>query len=450
MVAVAEQLFGESEPVADDLLSCIEAAIEGDYMRIPAGTDPLSHAVARLIEKVQRQTSATLTDVVAVSVGVNETAVMSANLLYNFRQVDEEAQAIATAADEMVVTVREIADRGQEAARKARAAEQACASSKAALSQTGERMRTINVAVTDTNERIGSIQELSSRISDIATGIKKIASQTNMLAINAAVEAARAGDAGRGFAVVASEVKALSDRTAAATVEIGDIISKLHSGLGAMVTSMNLSRTSVTEGTQAVETLQSTLASAAVMIDEAVGNVDQIAVALEQQRASAQSVAAGIATVAGNSTKSTRDLERVIGAMDMAQSSLNKQLQQLASCTLPGKIIKLAQSDHVIWKKRLADMMIGREGLRVEELADHRNCRLGKWYQSMRGTVAGQSPAFIALDDPHCRVHQHGIDAVRLYNKGDIAGALSELACVEVASNEVLVQLRLLERTGDA
>ena len=128
-------------------------------------------------------------------------------------------------------------------------------------------MTAINSALVETNERIGAIHDLGTSISTIAGNIKKIASQTNMLAINAAVEAARAGEAGRGFAVVAAEVKALSDRTANATLEIGNIIGKLDSGLTAMVNTMTSSRESAEMGSRSLVTLQDALTIAAKELD---------------------------------------------------------------------------------------------------------------------------------------------------------------------------------------
>ena len=93
---------------ADDLLSCVEAALNDDFSRVPTGSDALSRAIAALIERSRGQTSAQLDDVVSVSVSVNETAGMSAHLLYDLRQVDDEAQGIAAAAEEMAATVNEV------------------------------------------------------------------------------------------------------------------------------------------------------------------------------------------------------------------------------------------------------------------------------------------------------------------------------------------------------
>ncbi len=448
MNSAVHALFTESASDGDDLLASLQAALNDDFSRVPTGSDPLSRAVAALIERCRTQTSGQLDDVVSISVSVNETAGMSAHLLYDLRQVDDEAQAIAAAAEEMATSVNEVAQHGEEIFRNARRAGETCKTSGQALVETSERMSAINSALVETNERIGAIHELGASISTIAGNIKKIASQTNMLAINAAVEAARAGEAGRGFAVVAAEVKALSDRTANATLEIGNIISKLDGGLTAMVSAMTSSRESAEKGSRSLEALQDALTVAAKELDNVISNADHISVALNQQREASQNVAGGVAMIATSSAKATNQLERIIGAMEQAQGGLNSRLQALGKTELPGKIVKLAQSDHIIWKRRLANMIIGREGLKPNELADHHTCRLGKWYDGCRHTALAGSADFIAIEDPHARVHSHGIEAVRRYNAGDIRGALAELQEVDFASQEVLDGLKRLERRG--
>lgn len=437
--------FESEDPDSGDLLACLNAALNGDFTRRPTGTDPVSRAAAALLTKLHERARCELDDVVSISVSVNETAGMSAHLLYDLRSVDEESQGIAAAAEEMAATVDEVAQHGQQIHRNARKAGEASATSeKAALLTTGS-MKAIDQALVETSGRIGAIQELGASISTIATNIKRIASQTNMLAINAAVEAARAGDAGRGFAVVAAEVKALSDRTATATVEIANIVGRLDGGLTAMVRAMESSRESAANGNTALAELQQTLSLASKAVADVIANADHISIVLDQQREAAQSVANGIGTVAANSGRATEQLERIVSAMEVAQTGVNSRVTVLADTELPGKVVKLAQSDHVIWKRRLANMIIGREGLNIKELADHHGCRLGKWYDGCRHTALGQDRDFLAIDDPHEQVHRCGIEAVRRYNGGDIKGALRELECVEVASVQVLSGLRRLE-----
>jgi methyl-accepting chemotaxis protein len=133
-------------------------------------------------------------------------------------------------------------------------------------------------------------------------------------------------------------------------------------------------------------------------------------------------------------------------ASGQLESIVGKQIAQLVALDLPAKIVRVAKADHVFWKKRLADMMAGIVQLRVEELADHRGCRLGRWYYSDHARCARHLPAFGALEDPHAAVHAAGMAAVAAFNKGDVDGAMAHIARVEVASVEVLRLLCEVER----
>ncbi|MBU2326033.1 MAG: CZB domain-containing protein [Alphaproteobacteria bacterium] len=443
----AQALFDQDTPTTGHaLLDCIEAALKDDFSKIPSGTDELDRAVASLIARFQERSAVQLKDVVDVSINLNETATMSANLLYDLKKVDHRTHDIAAAAEEMASTVDEIARHGQEISVGTRKAGAACDEARQAALETRSTVVDINQALGDANDRISVIQSLGSRISEIAANIKKIASQTNMLAINAAVEAARAGEAGRGFAVVASEVKALSDRTANATTEISKIVQDLEHGLSSMNEAMSTSRSSADAGATSLDKLTARLSDALRQVTESADSATQIASALVEQKTASSSVASGITHIATSAGDATRQLGRVMDAVSRAQSGLDRRLKALAEEDIPGKVVLLAQSDHVIWKRRLANMIVGRETLDARELTDHKNCRLGKWYLGARTTPLGQDADFVELDEPHCRVHQHGIEAVRSFNAGDIGAALKQLQCVEVASGEVLQKLGRLER----
>jgi methyl-accepting chemotaxis protein len=441
----AYQYIAADEPPAEDIVSAIEKAIAGDYSTTATGSDDIARALNRLLAKLRGQAVSTLDHVVETSIAVNETSVQGANLLYGLRRVDDYSQSIAAAAEEMATTVAEIGRSGEEISSRARQAKASVTDGVSALGAVEQEIDKISSSVSQTRERLDSVHSLASNISTIADTIKKIAAQTNMLAINAAVEAARAGDAGKGFAVVASEVKALSDRTSAATAEIANIVFNLTHGMDSMTEAMTANAASITAGGRAVGTLKTAMTTIERNITDVERNSNDIGTALDQQNEAAGSVAAGVARIAAHGSKSTLALESLLGTMDRAQQALNALLGLVAETETPNKLVKLAQSDHVIWKRRLANMVIGREGLKAGELADHHNCRLGKWYDKVSDPRFKQNRAFAALQAPHCVVHQKGIQAVECFNGGDIRGALERISEVQVASGEVLDLLHKLE-----
>ena len=427
------------------IISALERAARGDYSLFDGGGHPVAQAVNLLFASLRTQASASLDRTVETSIAVNETSVQGANLLYGLRRVEDYSQSIAAAAEEMAANVTEMGRGGQEIASSARAAGESVVLGRAALNSMTVEMNRVSATVGQTQTRLEDVQALARNIATIADTIKKIATQTNLLAINAAVVAARAGDAGKGFAVVAAEVKSLSERTAAATVEITGIVSSLTEGMGNMMGAMHANAASVEAGNAAIGDLEQAMATIKGNIDRVVRNGESIRAALEQQNEAATSVAAGIGRVAGHGGKSTAALEGILATMDRAQKSLLAQTNDLAEVDVPNKYVKLAQSDHVIWKRRLANMIIGREGLRADELSNHHQCRLGKWYDRVEDPSVTHRHAFVALEAPHRRVHEQGIQAVQCYNSGDIKGALACLGEVEEASVEVLGLLRQLE-----
>ena len=171
----------------------------------------------------------------------------------------------------------------------------------------------------------------------------------------------------------------------------------------------------------------------------------QISSALSEQRLASREVAEGVQRIASNSSQGVRDIENIADAIDRVEALVVQQTVKLAEFDLEGKVVKLAQSDHVIWKKRLASMISGRAGLKVEELADHHSCRLGKWYDALENPSYTTHNAYKELIKPHESVHSHGIKAVEKYNNGDFQGALAEIDQVEKASKEVLRLLVELE-----
>jgi methyl-accepting chemotaxis protein len=426
-------------------LDVIDALIKGDYCVRVDGQDALSLKLNELIENLQTRSSEEMSRVVSLSVEANETAIFSAQMLYSLRQVNDNAQAIAAAGEEMTATVREIGTYGENISKQARQAQDATLSGEDASLETKNRMQEITVAVTETAERVATLDGLSKTISSILDSIKQIAAQTNLLALNATIEAARAGEAGRGFAVVAAEVKNLSNQTAQATEQISDIVQKLQGEMGLILDSMNKSSEAVHSGEHSIGNLYDKIQTIKERIDEVTLNTSNISNTLSEQAQASNEVAKGIVSIAASSAESVEGIERIVDAMNAVEKMISAQIAVLAQLNVPAKVVKLAQSDHVIWKKRLANMVAGREGLNPNELADHHSCRLGKWYDSVEDSNYKQNKDFISLIQPHKRVHEHGIQAVKYFNDGNIKQALEEIKHVEIASVDVLSLLAKLE-----
>jgi methyl-accepting chemotaxis protein len=211
---------------------------------------------------------------------------------------NDQTRQVATAMQEMSSTIAQISENSTTAAAAARQASEIAAGGKHTVDEALEQMRSIAKSVGETGRKVAALGKSSGQIGQIIEVIDEIAEQTNLLALNAAIEAARAGEQGRGFAVVADEVRKLAERSRKATKEIAAMIRNIQSETKSAVEAMELGTRQVESG---VET--TTLAGAALceimQSAEKVGDmVTQIATAATQQSAATEEVNSSVEQIA--------------------------------------------------------------------------------------------------------------------------------------------------------
>ncbi len=428
-----------------DIKKHIQALLDNDLMVSTSGDSETMILVSKLVEKLQNHVSGEMSRCVKLSIEASETAIFSAKMLAELRETDIQTQGIAAASEEMVATVKEIERYGLSIADQAQEAQNATSAGSAAVQNAVNNMENITVAVKKGVEQVNVLSRFAEEIGGIADDIKKIAEQTNLLALNATIEAARAGEAGRGFSVVAGEVKALSGETAKSTEAINDIIDNLQVEMANISDSMEKSTDAIDAGREAMVQVDTGMAEINGKINTVTDNIAQISNILGEQNQASSEVAQGVVLIAAAGSKNVSGIEHIVTSMDKVESLISGQLGALAEYNVHDKVIKLAQSDHILWKKRLANMVAGHEGLNADELADHHSCRLGKWYDKVTDRKYRDNPLFKELLVPHELVHKHGINAVKLYNAGKVKEAMDEVEQVEAASADVLRLLSQLE-----
>ncbi|WP_409078022.1 methyl-accepting chemotaxis protein [Pseudomonas sp. JL2] len=201
-----------------------------------------------------------------------------------------ETDQVATAMHEMTATVQEVARNAEEASEAAVAADQQAREGEKVVGEAIAQIERLALEVGNSTTAMGDLKRESDKIGSVLDVIKSVAQQTNLLALNAAIEAARAGEAGRGFAVVADEVRSLAQRTQKSTEEIEELIVGLQSGTEQVATIMDNSRSLTDNSVELTRRAGGSLENITRTVSAIQSMNQQIAAAAEQQSAVAEEI----------------------------------------------------------------------------------------------------------------------------------------------------------------
>ncbi|MDM5119510.1 HAMP domain-containing methyl-accepting chemotaxis protein [Aeromonas hydrophila] len=219
---------------------------------------------------------------------------------------NQRVDTVAAAIEQMSVSTRDVAGNIAEAARAAQQAEQQTRQGGHELARMTATMQQIAAMIAEANEAMGQLSSQSEQVGRVTEVIATIAEQTNLLALNAAIEAARAGEQGRGFAVVADEVRLLASRTSQSTEEISQTIASIQQQTHQTVNTVGSGTRLVEEGRGAVDSVTGTLNAMLQLVQDLSGQLGAIATATEQQSRVAQEVAGTVEEIAGLSRQSSQ------------------------------------------------------------------------------------------------------------------------------------------------
>ncbi|WP_415773875.1 methyl-accepting chemotaxis protein [Pseudomonas sp. LB3P38] len=239
-----------------------------------------------------------------------------------------ETDQVATAMNEMTATVQEVARNAEEASEAAVAADQQAREGDKVVGEAIAQIERLAKEVGNSTEAMSHLKRESDKIGSVLDVIKSVAQQTNLLALNAAIEAARAGEAGRGFAVVADEVRSLAQRTQKSTEEIEELIGGLQNGTQQVATIMDNSRTLTESSVELTRRAGGSLTNITRTVSAIQAMNQQIAAAAEQQSAVAEEINRSVLNVRDVSEQTSAATEQT-AASSVELARLGTHLQTL-------------------------------------------------------------------------------------------------------------------------
>ena len=246
----------------------------------------------------------------------------------------ESVQATAAAIEEITVSITHVADSSTEASNAAAEGVKVSEAGEHTVHQAAKEMKSIAMSVGESAALIEGLNERARQISSIVGVISDIADQTNLLALNAAIEAARAGEQGRGFAVVADEVRKLAERTGNATGEITAMITDIQRETANAVSSMNTGSKQAERGVELAEQAALSLAQVNSGSHDVRARIEEIADAIREQSAATTDIAQNLERISVMSENTNLEVQNAISAIN----SLEQQAEALRNQVMIFKV----------------------------------------------------------------------------------------------------------------
>jgi methyl-accepting chemotaxis protein len=359
-----------------------------------------------------------------------------------------QTEMIASASEEMAQTIVDISNNASTASTESQNAVSVAEESKKIMEDTVSK---INFVIESTNELKASIENLHTRIQEVeevTKFIKDVADQTNLLALNAAIEAARAGEQGRGFAVVADEVRKLAERTTKATADIGSTLNRIKEESSVTNTTMNKSMKEIEASKSHIQNLKISFETVVSHVEKTSDDITRIAAAVEEQSSATEEITKNVEETLKMANLIDNDTNKLLNIADGMLGRNNEIVDAIGEYSIKSgtnTLLERVKADHRLWVKRLYRMYHGHE--KISSAGDHHSCRLGKWYYGDASKPLAHLDAFRQLETPHRQLHEKAQDCVNEFNSGEKEKCLHGIMELEKISDVVVDLIEQLKRS---
>jgi len=458
-----ETILTEMNKFADgDLTVRLEVEKEDDIGKLFAGFNRSVANIHQMIQRLQESIETTASAATQISSSSEE---LAAGVQEQLAQTNE----VAAAVEEMTRTIIENSNNATRTAQVATENGKIAQAGGQVVIETTKKMREIADVVNASASTVEKLGVSSQHISEIISVIDDIADQTNLLALNAAIEAARAGEQGKGFAVVADEVRKLAERTTQATKEIAEMIKAIQSETRDVVDSMKRGTKEVEEGMKLADKAGEALEKIVSETQKTIDMINQIAAASEEQSATSEQISRNVETISSVSSESANGVAQIARSAD----GLNRLTENLRNLVLKFRVdntrkletdsqpdngsgikhgnghqrktvnldIERSKTAHRIYKLKLSMVVAGKEELDEKQVADFHSCELGKWYYSEGVRQFKGKTVFEELGKWHVDLHKTAAQIVRLVASSKSAEAKAKLSEIDEYSRHVVVLL---------
>ena len=427
-----------SAHIAAQLKMALDAIEKGEALNLDDLPDDIAAPIAHLATAIKGRNENALTRAVALSVGASNSMAAVALITGDVREIESNSNSMAAAIEELDASIGQISDTAKASSEKMQHANGMMTTGLENVQKTNESAQVTSDAMNSMQDQTKAVSTAVDQITSFVSTIDEIAQQTNLLALNATIEAARAGDAGKGFAVVAAEVKSLSTATQKATEDINQQIGSLQNDVQQLLQSFNAANASVASTQTLTQETQGNIEEIAAIVSETADGMVDIANVLSEQTEATRELAEGVNKIADSGVKASKMADEVITAVKGSEAIIEQLFAALDGRNIKNYVLNRAKSDHYLWKKNLAEMLVGLNNLKDSELADHHSCRLGKWCGGVSQDSIANHPSFKLLEAPHKQVHDFGKSAAAEFAKGNIAASHKAFGNMQQASNQVV------------